>query len=87
MEMDDNPLQRCRANSKRSGSQCGNFAMKGKQVCRMHGGKSTGCKTAEGRSRQVASVLKDGLHTKEAKASRRQIRRIIGDAKEVLLSL
>lgn len=34
--------RRCQAHSKRSGKQCGNPAITGKDKCRMHGGKSTG---------------------------------------------
>ncbi len=35
----DHP-RRCRARSKRSGKRCGKFAMKGKDVCSFHGGKT-----------------------------------------------
>jgi len=34
----------CKAKAKRSGKQCGNWAITGKDVCRIHGGKSTGPK-------------------------------------------
>ncbi|ODS29974.1 MAG: hypothetical protein SCARUB_04920 [Candidatus Scalindua rubra] len=34
----------CNAKAKRSGKQCGNWAINGKNVCRIHGGKSTGPK-------------------------------------------
>ena len=34
----------CKATAKRSGKQCGNWAINGKDVCRIHGGKSTGPK-------------------------------------------
>ena len=49
---------RCQAKSKRHGGQCGGPAMKGKRVCQIHGGKSTG--------RPVTT----GQYTKEAKAER-----------------
>ena len=39
----------CKAKSKRSGVRCRAPAVKGKSVCRMHGGNSTGPKTQEGR--------------------------------------
>lgn len=42
--------QKCQAHS-RSGKLCGNFAVKGKKVCKLHGGWSTGPKTEEGRER------------------------------------
>lgn len=35
---------RCQARSKRHGSQCGAMAVRGKAVCRIHGGRSTGAK-------------------------------------------
>ncbi|HIF03040.1 MAG TPA: hypothetical protein EYQ84_07005 [Nitrospinaceae bacterium] len=34
----------CNAKSKKTGNQCGNWAITGKKVCRYHGGKSTGPK-------------------------------------------
>ena len=34
----------CNAKAKRSGKQCGNWAVTGKNVCRIHGGLSTGPK-------------------------------------------
>ncbi len=34
----------CHAKSKRSQKRCRLQAMRGKRVCHMHGGKSTGCK-------------------------------------------
>ena len=36
--------QRCKAKSKKTGQQCRNHAIKGKNVCRYHGGLSTGPK-------------------------------------------
>lgn len=36
---------RCQARSKRHGGQCGAMAVKGKAVCKTHGGRSTGPKT------------------------------------------
>lgn len=36
--------KRCKARSKKTGNQCGNWAINGKNVCRIHGGKSTGPK-------------------------------------------
>jgi hypothetical protein len=41
----------CLAKSKRTGQQCHAAAMKGKRVCRAHGGLSTGPRTPEGRAR------------------------------------
>ena len=36
---------------------CRSWAMKGKTRCRMHGGASTGAKTAEGKARAVAAMV------------------------------
>jgi len=36
--------KQCKAKSKRAGRQCNNLAMNGKNVCHIHGGKSTGPK-------------------------------------------
>ena len=44
--------------------------MKGKAVCRTHGGKSTGAKTAEGRQRCIDAVTKHGRETRKVRAER-----------------
>ena len=63
---------RCTARSKRSGLQCGRPANKTskKQKCQFHGGRSTGPRTAEGKSRVIAAHLKHGRETLHAKAAR-----------------
>jgi hypothetical protein len=43
--------KRCQAFRKRSNDQCGQFALSGKNVCAVHGGRSTGAKTPEGKER------------------------------------
>jgi len=40
----------------------------------MHGGKSTGPKTAEGKQRVLAAITKHGFYTKKAIAERREAR-------------
>ncbi|WP_445810459.1 HGGxSTG domain-containing protein [Yoonia sp.] len=59
--------QRCGAKT-RAGPPCKNPAVTGKARCRMHGGKSTGAKTAEGRARLSALHLQHGRSTTAAKA-------------------
>ncbi len=54
--------RRCQAKSKRTGKQCGNWAMKGKRVCRNHGGLSTGPKTETGRENIQLAQLETGEH-------------------------
>lgn len=58
---------RCRARSKRTGLQCGAPAMAGKIVCKTHGGRSTGPKTAEGRARCAAAKTIHGHDTRQAR--------------------
>ncbi len=80
-----NPMQ-CQAKSKRSGVQCKSWAIRGKQVCRMHGARG-GIKTPEGRQQQIASVTKHGFYSKEAIESRRKTRQLINYAKDMLRSV
>jgi len=58
---------RCQARSKRSGRQCCKPAIKGKRVCRTHGGASTGPKTQEGRQRCAETRT---MHGRERRATR-----------------
>lgn len=58
---------RCQAVSKRHGRQCGAPAIRGQRVCRNHGGKSTGAKTAAGRQRCADAKL---VHGRETRAKR-----------------
>lgn len=61
---------RCKAQSVHTKKQCGNPALKGKAVCKWHGGLSTGPKTKEGIQRIRDARWKHGKETKEAKARR-----------------
>lgn len=58
---------RCQATSKRSKSQCGRPALKGKAVCNFHGGKSNGPKTHEGKERSRQAHIKSGDFTKDTR--------------------
>ena len=60
---------RCQARSKRSGEQCAKAAMRGKSVCRTHGGLSTGPRTPQGRERCAAART---VHGREGRETRRQ---------------
>lgn len=62
--------QRCRAQSKRSGEQCRKAAIKGKAVCRAHGGASTGPRTAEGRARCAEAKTVHGWETRAKREAR-----------------
>ena len=58
---------RCQARSKRSGAQCRKAAIKGKRVCRTHGGTSTGPRTLQGRERCANART---VHGREGRAAR-----------------
>ena len=58
---------RCQALSKRSKLQCKKAALKGKRVCMIHGGKSSGPITLEGKSRCAEAKT---IHGRETRAIR-----------------
>lgn len=60
---------RCQALCKATRLQCRKAAVKGKRVCRSHGGRSTGPRTAEGRARAGAALR---VHGRETNALRRE---------------
>ena len=64
------PVPRCQAKSKRSQEQCRKAAIRGKQVCRVHGGVSTGPRTSEGRKRCAAAKTVHGWETRELRKKR-----------------
>ena len=63
---------RCQATSKRTKQQCMAPAVKGKQVCRFHGGRSTGPKTPEGKARASAPHTTYGHETREFRRKRKK---------------
>lgn len=69
----------CQAKSKRSGIQCRGPAVKGKKVCRMHGGTSTGPKTQEGLQRCAAAKMVHGNETRAARFERSEGMRRLRD--------
>lgn len=69
-------MQRCKAQSKRSGEQCKNYAIKEFGVCRMHGARG-GPKTKEGHLVCKKASLKHGYYSQEAKSKRRFIRKLL----------
>jgi hypothetical protein len=74
----------CTAKSKQSGERCKNFASKGKSVCRIHGGRSTGAKTREGKQRQKNASWMHGERSKEATVERRAFREWVKDCSEAI---
>lgn len=61
---------RCQAKSKRSGVQCRKPAIKGKQVCRTHGGLSSGPKTSVGRQKCAKVKTIHGWETRAIRSKR-----------------
>ena len=62
--------KRCQARSKRTRNQCRAPAMVGKNVCRFHGGKSTGPKSEVGRKRCAHSRWVHGNETTSMRMER-----------------
>jgi hypothetical protein len=76
---------RCGAKTRR-GSPCRCPAMKNGR-CRLHGGLSTGPKTAEGIERIRRAVTKHGRYTAAAKAERRRFRQFVKHARKTIREL
>jgi hypothetical protein len=82
----DWPGQRCKART-RHGTECKKPALKGRNRCQLHGGKSCGATTEAGLDRLAASKTKHGRFTKQkrAEAKRRAEtgRRVRGELKRI----
>ncbi len=76
----DWPGQRCLAKTRR-GPPCKNPVVTNRSKCRMHGGKSTGPRTPEGKARVAAAHTKHGrrsrAHMEKVKAINAELRRVI----------
>ena len=77
-----NNAPRCNAKAKSTGLQCCAPAMRGKSKCRLHGGKSTGAKTAEGLKRCRKANWKHGRYSAENKHLYRLLRKVLRENKE-----
>ena len=62
--------KQCQAMSKRTRLQCKAPAVRGKNVCRTHGGLSTGPKTEQGRQRCAEAKTIHGEETRAKRAER-----------------
>jgi uncharacterized protein YjcR len=71
---------RCRAKSKRSGLQCRAPAIRGREVCRMHG-------AAGGAPKGNRNALKHGEFAAEALALKREIQALARMARETLVAI
>jgi hypothetical protein len=71
---DPSTARRCGARARTRGNQpCRAPALKGKRRCRMHGGRSTGPRTPEGRERSTRARWTHGSYSAEAE---RELRRL-----------
>ncbi len=68
----DCPSIRCGARTRR-GTACQKPPIKGKRRCRLHGGLSTGPRTAEGKARIAAAHWKRGRRSKKFVEARAKI--------------
>ena len=80
---------RCTARGKRSGEQCGRPALKSSRTakCKLHGGRSTGPRTPEGKARIAAAHTLSGEYTRESiekTDQQRALVRVLADAAHVL---
>ena len=85
--MENNPMPlpmhlalRCRAKSKRSGLQCRAPAIRGREVCRMHG-------AGGGAPKGNKNALKHGEFTAEGLALKRQISALARIARETIAGI
>ncbi len=72
-------VPQCKAHN-RQGGRCRRFAVKGKSVCCLHGGKSTGAKTMEGKERARLANYKHGFFTKQAIVERKKARALMKES-------
>src|SRR6185369_4651469 len=79
---DPNSAPRCGAKTRR-GTACQSPAMANGR-CRMHGGASTGPRTAEGLARSRRSRWKHGLYSAEALAKQKRVRDLLIQSRELL---
>jgi len=74
------PGKRCLAKTRRA-TLCQKPAIRGRGRCQLHGGKSTGPRTPEGKARSIAAHTKHGRRSKayieKGKTIRKELKQII----------
>ena len=79
-----NPMNAPRCGAKtRKGTACRAPAMANGR-CRMHGGKSTGPRTPEGRERSRRARFKHGRYSAENIARWREVRKLMAQSEDIL---
>jgi hypothetical protein len=66
----------------RSGGSCRSPAVRGKRRCRMHGGAP-----GSGAQKENQNARRHGLFTSDAIAERKQIRALLGEARQLLQTM
>ncbi|MFO1352036.1 MAG: HGGxSTG domain-containing protein [Gammaproteobacteria bacterium] len=79
-------LSHCGAKT-RAGTPCRRIGRKSSGRCRLHGGRSTGPKTAEGLARSRRANWRHGGYSAEAEIERRRFRVVLQEALELLADL
>src|SRR5689334_6148437 len=74
---------RCGAQTRR-GTPCRGLAVRNRRRCRMHGGLSTGPRTAEGLERMRAAKTTHGQRAAEMEQIRAMVRQLKAEAKRLL---
>jgi len=77
-------MSQCRAMSKRSRERCKKHALIGKNVCRIHGGASTGPKTEIGLSNMKESKTIHGMYTQSSLRELREFQGMVNEYKKHL---
>ena len=77
------PFKQCGSTGKRSGLPCKQPAMKNGR-CRLHGGKSTGAKTPQGKAEQRLGNFKHGCYSQETKEEWQLIKQLFQDSKHTI---
>jgi hypothetical protein len=73
---------RCGART-RKGLPCASPAVRGRKRCRLHGGRSTGPRTAAGLTRSRQAHWKHGRFSEEARREAAQVRELLRECKEM----
>ena len=79
------PGKRCLAQTGK-GTPCQNPAIRGRTRCKLHGGRSTGPRTPEGKARSIAAHWRHGrrskAHVEKVKAINAELRRVINEMRQ-----